>query len=89
MGSFGDGDWSKSENPALNWVKEGINKFNDRCDRRAAAAPWWTKILAYLGMPQLSYKWQQDHWEDFDRPRKLRYDYVHRQIERLRKRTNA
>ncbi len=89
MGSFGDGDWSKSENPALNWVQEGIDKFNDTCRRRAAAAPLWIKVLAHLDIQEPSYKWQQDHWYDFDRPRKLRYNYVRRQIEKPRKRTNT
>ncbi len=88
MGSFGDGNWSKDENPALNWVRDGINSFNDTCRRRAATAPWWIRVLAHLGIHQPSYQWQQDHWYDFDRPRKLRYSYVRRQLERSRKGTS-
>lgn len=64
MGSFGDGNYSKGDNPALDWVIEGIDEFNAQCAARARAAPMWRKLLARLGYRRPHVQWQKDHWYD-------------------------
>ncbi len=59
MGSFGEDDFSKGENPALSWVKQGINRYNDACSRRAAAAPLRLKLLSLIGIRKPLYNWQE------------------------------
>lgn len=59
MGSFGEGDYGKGENPALNWVQVGINRHNAACHDRAMAAPLRLKILAGLGFTKPYYRWQE------------------------------
>lgn len=59
MGSFGEGNYSKADNPAMGWVTRHIEKHNAACARRAAAVPLRYKILAALGMPNRYYRWQK------------------------------
>jgi hypothetical protein len=63
MGSFGD--HAKGENPELNWVREHQERWNRRCAMRAAAVPFWRKLLAWLGYSRPSVQWQEAHWYDF------------------------
>lgn len=58
MGSFGDGNHSKNDNPAMNWVKVICDDYNNACARRAAAAPLRLRLLAAIGLPGPHYKWQ-------------------------------
>lgn len=58
MGSFGEGNFSKSENPSLNWVQRGIDKHNRACRRRAAACPFRIKLLCLLKITKPYYDWQ-------------------------------
>lgn len=71
MGSFGEDNYGKDENPALSWVQDGIDRFNERCRLRAGAAPWGLKLLALLGIRHPWEKWQLDHWYDFDERKDL------------------
>lgn len=59
MGSFGDGDHAKGDNPALNWVQLGIDRYNIACARRAAAAPLRLKLLVIVGITRPWYRWQE------------------------------
>ncbi len=58
MGSFGDGNYSKSDNPALSWVQKGIDKYNAATHNRLLAAPFWLKFLLLCGISGPIYKWQ-------------------------------
>jgi hypothetical protein len=65
MGSFVGGDnHTKGQDPSLSWVQQGIEDWNIKCRRRAQAAPWYLKLLAWLGKPRRYYQWQRDHWYD-------------------------
>ncbi len=59
MGSFGDDNHSKADNPALSWVQRGIDRHNEACRHRAAAAPVRLKLLAVLGVRGPYYRWQE------------------------------
>jgi hypothetical protein len=59
MGSFGEGNHSKGDNPAMAWVQRHIEQHNEACRRRAAAVPRRYKLLAALGMPNRYYRWQR------------------------------
>jgi hypothetical protein len=58
MGSFGDGNYSKSDNPGLAWVQRGIDRHNAACANRAAAAPLRLKLLAAIGFARPYEGWQ-------------------------------
>jgi hypothetical protein len=58
MGSFGEGDYSKADNPALNWVQRGIDRHNAACRRRAKAAPLRLRLLCLIGITRPYYEWQ-------------------------------
>ena len=59
MGSFGDGDYSKGDNPALGWVQRGIDRHNATCANRASAAPLRLKLLALIGIRRPFDRWQE------------------------------
>src|SRR6266550_9160893 len=59
MGSFGDGDYSKGDNPALAWVQRGIDRHNATCANRASAAPLRLKLLALIGIRRPFDRWQE------------------------------
>lgn len=59
MGSFGDGDHGKGDNPALAWVKRAIDRHNAACANRAAAAPLRLKLLALIGVCRPFERWQE------------------------------
>lgn len=59
MGSFGEGDHGKNDNPHLSWVDRGIQRHNAACRARAAATPLRLKILAALGITGPYFRWQE------------------------------
>jgi hypothetical protein len=59
MGSFGEGDHGKSDNPGLSWVQRGIDQYNAATHRRAMAAPFRLKLLAFLGARGPYIRWQE------------------------------
>jgi hypothetical protein len=71
MGSFGDGDYGKADNPALSWVQRGIDRYNAATARRAAAAPIRLKLIAAIGLTGPYYKWQMREplWPYYDHGR--------------------
>jgi hypothetical protein len=69
MGSFGDGDHAKGENPALSWVQRGIDRHNAAAARRTAAAPFGLRLMAAIGITAPYYKWQMREplWPYYDK----------------------
>lgn len=56
MGSFDD--HPKGESPTLDWVRGNVWRNNAAVERRAAAAPLWRKLLAFVGVRGPFDAWQ-------------------------------
>ncbi len=59
MGSFGDDEYAKGENPELSWVQRGINRHNAAVRARFAAAPVRLRLLALFGIQRPLIAWQR------------------------------